>query len=107
MSFPCGKCPKCVKRRQSGWSFRLQQQFKVATHAQFITLTYDTSTVPVTERGYMVLCKRDLQLFFKRLRKAANKESCGQQIKYYAVESMVVEDFDPITILFCSTAQLN
>jgi hypothetical protein len=78
---PCGKCPNCKKRRISGWSFRLMQEYKVSNSAHFITLTYDTKNAPITKKGYMNLNKRDLQLFFKRLRKRHEK---GTKIKYYA-----------------------
>lgn len=77
---PCGKCPDCLKRRISGWSFRLLQEGKRATSAVFLTLTYDTQFVPITSTGYMTLNKRDLQLFMKRLRKVS-----VNKLKYYAV----------------------
>lgn len=67
---PCGYCPLCRARRVSGWSFRLMQQLKVADSAYFITLTYDDNSIPIEKTGYMGLRKRDLQLFFKRLRKS-------------------------------------
>lgn len=60
------------------WSFRLLQEDKHSLSSHFITLTYDTSCVPITQKGYMTLDKRDIQLFMKRLRKE-NKE----QLKYY------------------------
>lgn len=77
---PCGKCPECKKRRVSEWSFRLMQQDKISISSQFLTLTYDTRTVPLTKRGFMSVSKRDLQLFFKRLRKLNPQ----QRLKYYA-----------------------
>lgn len=78
---PCGKCPECVARRTSAWSFRLMQEDKNSSMSQFITLTYDTQNVPITKAGYMSLDKRGIQLFFKRLRKLnASSES---SIKYY------------------------
>lgn len=80
MSFPCGKCPPCLKRRASGWSFRLMQEDKYSLSSMFVTLTYNTSTVPITKNGFMSLKKRDMQLFFKRLRKISQ-----YKIKYYAV----------------------
>lgn len=94
---PCGKCPQCVGRRISAWSFRLIQEDKRSTLSSFITLTYDTSTVPITERGFMVLCKRDLQLFFKRLRKSYSKgyDHLRQPIKYYAVGEYGGKGFRP------------
>lgn len=79
---PCGKCPNCAKRRASAWSFRLMQEAKSSINAHFITLTYDTAKVPITRNGYMEIKKRDLQLFFKRLRKASPRSI---SIKYYAV----------------------
>lgn len=80
---PCQKCSQCVSRRVSAWSFRLMQEEKVSTSAHFITLTYDTSKVPIADNGLLTLCKRDLQLFFKRLRKC---HGVGHTpIKYYAV----------------------
>lgn len=92
---PCGKCPACVKRRACEWSFRLIEESKVSDSAYFITLTYDTSNVPITERAFMSLEKRGLQLFFKRLRKLhVSKEvldkygedkEARKSLKYYAV----------------------
>lgn len=81
---PCGRCPACISTRTSNWSFRLLQEEKVATSAHFLTLTYDTKFIPILDSGLLSLRKADLQLFFKRLRKA----QCGNgtsPIKYYAV----------------------
>lgn len=92
---PCGKCFECRKRFASNWSFRLMQEYKVSSSGQFITLTYDTKHVPISPNGFMELRKRDLQLFFKRLRKAHLRGIKGNmggsdtvsygRIKYYAV----------------------
>lgn len=84
-SVPCGKCPECFARRISGWSFRLMQEDKHSDSSYFITLTYDTKTVPITKGGFMALCKRDVQLFFKRLRKSHDTDthSMGTGIRYY------------------------
>lgn len=88
---PCNKCPECLKRRISGWSFRLLQEDKNAISSQFITLTYDTKHVPITRNGFMSLNKRDVQLFIKRLRKSHTSyyldkpELQNEPIKYYAV----------------------
>lgn len=77
---PCGKCPECRARRVSGWSFRLCKEAEVSSSAYFITLTYDTSFVPITSKGFMALWKPDFQKFIKRLRKRNS-----QALKYYAV----------------------
>lgn len=83
IAVPCGKCPECMKRRVSAWSFRLMQEEKVSTSAHFITLTYDTDHVPFSRNGYMTLAKRDVQLFLKRLRFDISKKYADVKIKYY------------------------
>lgn len=80
IGFPCGKCPDCLARRASGWSFRLMQEHKTASSAVFLTLTYNTKNVPISAKGYMNLNKVDCQLFLKRLRKLHPPNS---NIKYY------------------------
>lgn len=77
---PCGKCPPCMKRRTSGWSFRLVKEGEISKTALFVTLTYDTGHVPITEKGYKTLDKTDVQKFFKRLRKISSSK-----LKYFAV----------------------
>lgn len=81
--FPCGKCPECRLRRASDWGFRLMEEDKKSTSSLFITLTYDTKFVHRSKNGFLTLDKRDVQLFFKRLRKAHSESSC--KIRYYAV----------------------
>lgn len=83
ISVPCGKCEKCAARRISGWSFRLMQQDRKSISSYFLTLTYEPERCPITKGGFMDLRKKDLQLFFKRLRKS--HEGTGlESIKYYA-----------------------
>lgn len=78
--FPCSKCPDCIARRISAWSFRLQQEEKQSRSAHFITLTYATENLPF-KNGQQTLQKTDIQKFFKRLRKAHGKKH--KPIKYY------------------------
>lgn len=75
---PCGKCIMCHKRRVNQWTFRLLKQFENCYTAWFITLSYDTDHLPFTKSGQPTLNKRDVQLFFKKLRKTTN-----DKIKYY------------------------
>ena len=77
---PCGRCPPCKIRRVNGWVFRLLEEEKRSSNAHFVTLTYDTTHVPISEHGFMTLQKRDFQLYMKRLRKL-----CPATLKYYAV----------------------
>jgi hypothetical protein len=54
------------------------QEDKYSLSSYFITLTYDNKYIPISNKGYMNLDKRDIQLFMKRLRK-----SNTEQIKYF------------------------
>lgn len=82
--FPCGKCPPCMRRRVSGWSFRLVKHGEQSNSALFVTLTYDDINIPKSKNGLQTLDKSDLQKFFKRLRKQSKKTS-NEKISYYAV----------------------
>lgn len=78
---PCGRCPPCKLRRVNSWVFRLMQEERVSLSSHFVTLTYDTRFVPISDNGFMTLKKSDFQLYMKRLRKL-----CPNSIlKYYAV----------------------
>ena len=58
---PCGKCPECLKARSEEWTMRLKLELMEHEESCFITLTYSDTDGE--------LCKRDYQLFLKRLRK--------------------------------------
>jgi len=87
---PCSKCPPCKKRRTSGWSFRLMQEEKRSQTALFITLTYNTEHVPITDKGFMNLDKTDIQKFMKRLRKLSKNK-----LKYYVCGEYGSKNFRP------------
>jgi len=97
---PCGKCPYCLKRKVSSWAFRLRKEDERSAVSFFVTLTY-AEIEHFTPRGFMNLNKRDVQLFFKRLRKATS----GTIWKYYAVGEYGSENWRPHyhIILFAST----
>lgn len=77
---PCGKCPVCVQKRASGWGFRLRKEADVSTSALFLTLTYNSDSVPITPRGFMTLRPNDITLWLKRLRKRSKNK-----LKYFYV----------------------
>lgn len=108
---PCGRCLNCKQRRVAQWSIRLMKEMEISTSAYFVTLTYDPLHVPLTENGFMTLCKnskqsealnkvgsqtdRSLQGFIKRLRyyeleykdlydRKIKKVIERKNIKYYA-----------------------
>jgi len=73
----CGHCPYCRLVRRQEWQTRLTHEFNTQScRALFVTLTYKDEFLPENRS----LSKRDLQLFFKRLRKALG----DRKIKYYA-----------------------
>lgn len=69
----CRQCLECRQKRANEWAVRCMAEAKKFDHNCFITLTYEKSPI--------LLVKRDLQLFFKRLRKAI----APVKIKFFAV----------------------
>lgn len=76
-SVPCGHCPACIVNNANEWRTRLEIELSQSDSAYFITLTYDDAKLPYVSisdcAGHSSLvpcvCKRDIQLFLKRLRK--------------------------------------
>lgn len=86
---PCGKCIGCRLEYSRQWANRCMLELQYHESAYFVTLTYDDYHVPISyyadpDTGEampsMSLCKRDLQLFLKRLRKRFE----GQRIRFFA-----------------------
>lgn len=85
---PCGHCLGCRVDHAKEWSNRLMMEKKLHDSCLFVTLTYDDEHIPVVEHldeetgEYYFnssLCKRDVQLFVKRLRKRFSDD----RIRYY------------------------
>ena len=95
---PCGQCIGCRLERSRQWAIRCVHEASLYDDNCFITLTYTDENLPCRgnrdcdkcdhfkekrcdglERG---LCKRDFQLFLKRLRKMFGKgvryHHCGE-----------------------------
>lgn len=72
----CGKCFFCNIKKKSKWTARLMMELHDHTHAVFLTLTFSDEHLP----NPPYVSKRDLQLFFKRLR----KNIAPRKIRYYA-----------------------
>lgn len=72
LSAPCGKCPGCLSDQAMMWSIRCYHEASLHERNSFLTLTY--SEAPD------VLSKRDMQLFFKRVRKECRLRyfACGE-----------------------------
>ena len=71
---PCNNCLSCKIARQKEWALRMMNEQEYHEHSVFVTLTYDPEHCPEQ------IEKRELQLFFKRVR----KELEHVKIKYYA-----------------------
>lgn len=103
---PCSRCPECKKRRVSGWSFRLMQEYKICESALFITLTYDSQHVEFTKNKFLNLNKKHVQKFFKRLRKAQFGNE-GGNIRYYACGEYGGKTFRPHYHIILFNADIN
>lgn len=68
IEIPCGHCLGCRLDHASMWATRLTLEAKNWKKNCFVTLTYNTPNLPLTEQGLMTLQKKDLQDFMKRLR---------------------------------------
>lgn len=73
----CGQCMECRLAYSREWAIRIMHEARMHSANSFVTLTYDDRNLP----PYGQLVKRDLQLFFKRLRKSFSKfryVACGE-----------------------------
>lgn len=99
----CGRCPACRVNKVRDWCFRLIEEEKGCKTSYFVTLTYDTWSVPITDNGYMTLRKKDLQDWMKRLRQIDNRKwkKNGWKIKdkpklvYYACGEYGSKNYRP------------
>lgn len=78
VKLPCGQCSGCRIQYSREWANRCMLELQYHDSAFFVTLTYDDIHVPRSyyadpETGEamtsLTLCKRDFQLFMKRLRR--------------------------------------
>ena len=81
IAVPCGKCPACLSNRRREWTCRLLAELRDCYSAYFITLTYDNAHLLFAD-DTPVLYKRDVQLFFKRVRKLIDKHPSYDKNKY-------------------------
>lgn len=67
---PCGKCAYCLQNRRSQWMFRIHHEMRTSEFPGFfLTLTYDERFVRRLLDGRLSLRFRDVQKFFKLLRR--------------------------------------
>lgn len=73
----CGQCMECRLAYSREWAIRITHEMQMHDRSCFLTLTYNDENLP----RFGQLVKRDLQLFFKRLRKVAGPfryVACGE-----------------------------
>lgn len=75
---PCGKCLACRISKRREWWIRCLHELEFHSHSIFVTLTYNDVYLP----DNMSLVKKDLQKFFKRLRKKLTP--MNRRIKIFA-----------------------
>lgn len=80
LNIPCRKCVGCRLDYSRDWANRMLLEYQTTKKAVFVTLTYNDDTLPRSACGAPTLCKRDVQLWLKRLR----KYFAGTQIRYFA-----------------------
>lgn len=78
VTVPCGSCAFCGATKRSDWALRLHYEARRHYGSKFVTLTYANNELS-WHNGSPQLVKRDLQLWFKRVRKA------GYKMRYFAV----------------------
>lgn len=66
---PCGKCLACRINRRREWTQRLLHESNYNSTSYFITITYDSEHVPINCDGLMEVCKKDIQLFHRYIRR--------------------------------------
>ncbi|UPW41027.1 replication initiator protein [Sigmofec virus UA08Rod_5712] len=99
VQIPCNQCTACRIEYSRQWANRCMLELEYHDSAYFVTLTYNEGRVPVSyysdENGEafssLTLCKRDLQLFMKRLRKAFPDD----KIRFFAAGEYGTTTFRP------------
>lgn len=78
ITVPCGRCIGCRLERSRQWALRAEHERHYHKDSCFVTLTYRDSELPMGNLA-ATLVPRDLELFWKRLRK-----EYGNGIRYFA-----------------------
>ena len=73
----CGSCSQCMAEKSNNWVIRNHYESKKHQKKCFITLTYKESPI--------ILVKKDLQDFIKRLRRTLEYNGYKDKIRYFAV----------------------
>lgn len=93
---PCGKCLGCRIDKANDWATRCSIEAKHWPTNCFVTLTYDNESLPDNRS----LCKRDVQLFLKRLRKKHKgvKKRIWKHKEEWPIRYFVCGEYGPKTL---------
>lgn len=78
IDLPCGRCVGCRLERSRQWAVRCVHEMSLWRNNSFITLTYADDALTFGGAQHGILNRRDLTLFWKRLRKS------GVKFRYFA-----------------------
>lgn len=104
IEIPCGKCYGCRMQYAREWADRCMLELQDHDDSYFVTLTYDNDNLPLNDfidpvTGEIgktaTLDKRDMQLFFKRLRKACESRGDANKIRYFMCGEYGSETYRP------------
>lgn len=109
---PCGQCLGCRLNYSREWANRMLMELPYHDSAYFLTLTYDNQHVPYSYyydsysdlvSPVLTLKPRDLELFWKRLRKARPNAN----IRYFACGEYGTETWRPHYHAIVFSLELN
>lgn len=86
----CGKCAECLKHYVSTWTTRLEIHGRDYSFCDFVTLTYSDDNLP--SNGVSL---RDVQLFFKRIRKFYSSSDFELKFSYVLISEYGPETHRP------------
>lgn len=102
---PCGKCAVCLGNRRKEWAYRLLEEQKVSKQSIFLTLTYNDENLVYGSSNQPSVSVRDIQIFFKVLRKSLAKTY--RQVRYYCVAEYGTETYRPHYHIILYNACIN
>lgn len=79
LELPCGGCLGCRMMKSRDWAIRCAHEAEMHQENAFLTLTFNEDQLQFRDNP-LSICKRDLQLFMKRLR----KKYSDKKIRFYA-----------------------
>lgn len=90
---PCGKCPECLKKKQSGYMCRCIEEAKKRGNIWFITLTYSDEHLPYIDEEPS-LCREDIKKWKREVRRDYLKKN---GVKFPEFSFLLCGEYGPRT----------